>query len=567
MWKKRTSNIEKEKQFLAMGKPKIIANLLSKRNVEPANSELFFSNDYNSLSHPHKLKNVKEAVNLFCNVAKNKGIIGCAGDYDCDGILSSVMIKELCNIFKLKCNVFLPDRIEHGYGLNDKSLESYITKFKQWPDLLIVVDCGSNNEKQILEIKQQSPKTKILILDHHLIDPTKVSKSADIMINWHLQDDFTETCACGQIFHFIRGIRWVTKKVNPIEFLSYAAIGILADVSPIIGDNRIIVKNGLKPDALNHILATGLVALIKKSVYTSEVSQSDILFKVAPRINAVGRIHKPDLAFNLIMENDLNMAELMADSLTEFNEDRKKRQKEIQKSAIKHVKDNISDYPNGILVYNPEWEIGIVGIVASKLVESFNKPSLVIGRNGEVLKGSGRSLEHIDLKDILDLCKEMFVTYGGHSMAAGVTIKPEYIDKANKLFNDACEKYYTLNGRPTEIQYYDCEVLPAFITPETAQTILDSMYPYCERFNPEPIFVLQNAIITDVKQTEYSLFFSAMKKDIKTTMKFRMYTEEFGSEIEGMKADIYFTFPQFTKPDSWKNDAIVSVVDFVIKNK
>jgi len=570
MWQIRPRDKEKEKRFLALGQNRLISRLLAQRNIQPNEINGFLNGDINDLSPINKLKGTERAAEIFLKVALDKGVVGVSSDYDADGVISATMLKELCNAFGLTCKVFLPSRVEHGYGLNHKSIASIKKKFVTPPSLMFIADCGSNSEEEVKELKRWGVKY-IIIIDHHIIDPPKIAKSADVLINWHLQDDFMETCACGEVYHFIRSIRWKTKRVNAAEFLTYSAIGILADVSPVIGDNRIIVKCGLSDEARNHIVAAGCTALLENA-YIKSLTQEDVLFKVAPRINAVGRMHVPDIAFNLLIESDLAMAELMAVNLTKFNDDRKEKQKLMEKEAISIVSLNLKEYEYGIVLYNPEWSVGIVGIVASKVVEAFHKPALIISRNGETIKGSGRSLEHINLKEILDLCKEMFVNYGGHSLSAGVTLKDEYIDSANRLFNDACKKYYEQHGYPSNITYYDAELSLSSVSLENVSMLLNTLYPYCGQNNPEPVFVLKGVTITDVESSDdkknksawKSLNFIAEKEGQKTSLRFRMYSDEFGKEIDGKKADLYFSLPQTTSK-AFGKDPQCNVIELILK--
>jgi single-stranded-DNA-specific exonuclease len=361
--------------------------------------------------------------------------------------------------------------------------------------------------------------------------------------------NFGETCACGEVFHFIRGIRWLTKKVNPIEFVSLAAIGILADVSPIIGDNRIIVKNGLNNGCLNNVVASGLNSLIRTSgIRNSSLSQEDVLFKIAPRINAVGRLSKPDMAYRLLIEQNPEISDELAQNLNEHNNERKKLQKKLEKEAIEEVEANLGKFPNAIALYKAEWPIGLVGLMASRLVEKFCKPAIVMGKNGDIIKGSGRSLENVNLKVILDNCKDVFENYGGHSMAAGVTVKSHSLNDVNDALNKACEIYYEEHGRPEEIRYYDAELRPQSVTLEVAEKIKCNLYPYCSQFNPEPVFLLSDATIVEPELFERAdwkiLSFYVSKDGVKTNIKFKMFSDDLGTEISGMKADVYFSFPQ-----------------------
>lgn len=570
MWQLRSYDKEKEKIFLELGQNRLIARLMAQRNINDAPK--FLDGTLNDLSEMHKLKGTEKAAKIFLQVVASKGIASVSSDYDADGVISATMIKELCNTFGLQCKVFLPSRVEHGYGLNHKSIASIKKKFITPPDLMFITDCGSNNELEVKELKKWGVKY-IIILDHHIVDPLKISKSADVLINWHLQEDFGETCACGEVYHFIRSIRWFTEKVKPIEFLSYAAMGILADVSPIIGDNRIIVKHGLGEFALNHIVASGCNALLTNAyIKRSNLTQEDVLFKIAPRINAVGRLEIPDKAFNLLIENELTQAELMAVTLTDCNDKRKALQKTMEKEAIKTVNLNPKAYEYGIALYNPKWSIGVVGIVASKVVEKFHKPALIISQNGDAIKGSGRSLGHINLKEVLDLCKEALVNHGGHSLAAGVTVKNDYINRFNEIFNVACKKYYEEHGYPSDVSYYDVELKPSSVSLENTKLLSETLYPYCDRNNPEPIFFLKEITISNIDGKDgkkngvkwNSLNFIAKKNGQETPLRFKMFTDDFGKEIDGRTADIYFSLPQSTDK-AFKKDPQCNVIDLIFK--
>lgn len=566
-WKQRPFNKDVEQVFIGKGLPKLLSRLLSQRNISPDGVDKFLSSSYQDISKPHELKGVKEAVELFCQTILKNGRIGCISDYDADGILSATMISELCSCLGSTCTVFLPSRKEHGYGLNPKSIEDFKEKMETPPDLLFVLDCGSNSETEVKNLKEWGIK-HVIIIDHHIVDPNKMTQSADVFINWHLCG-YQETCACGEVFQFIRGVRWVTKKINPVEYIPYAAIGILADVSPIIGDNRIIVRNGLNEYAMKHLTSSGLICLLKKSgVYSSNISQSDVLFKIAPRINAVGRLESPILAFNLLIEQDLSTAELIAQCMADRNEERKKIQKSMIKEAISTVNANIKDYPNGILIFNSNWNIGIVGLVASKLVEHYFIPSVVVGQNGDVWKGSGRSLEHVNLKEILDSCCYLFDGHGGHEMAAGVTLNKNHMHLANHIFNEACGKYYKKHGRPEKTRYYDAMVQPSSLNLHAVNGLLKTLYPYCSQYNPEPIFLLPDVTITDTeffgKEESKMVSFNVVRDGNKSAFPLRSFTDIVGTEINGCKADIYVSLPQSINSNP-RFRTFLNVVDIVCK--
>ena len=550
MWKAKPYNKEIEKELLENGKGKLLARLLSQRNIPLEKIDSFLSASYEELSHPHDLKGIKEGVEIFTNVALNKGKVVVFGDYDVDGIFSSFMLKELCTIFHLKCKAFLPSRFEHGYGLNEKSLKAFKEFIKDdMPELVIFTDCGSNNNDEMKEIKDAGVD-KIIIIDHHLVDENKISKSADVLINWHLTEGHDEMCSCGLVYQFIRGIRWVTKKVDPIEFLTYAAVGTVADVSPLIGNNRIIVKEGLKKYAISHVASYGFHALIKECrIYSDNIFQNDVAFKIAPRVNSTGRMATPDIAYRLLLEETQSTAELIAMELTDLNKNRKKEQQKIVDEAVKMIEEDPDAYKYGIFVFKEDWNVGIIGIVASKLVDTFSKPVLIMGENEGIIKGSGRSFKGINLKEILDDCSYMFIKYGGHPLAAGATLNSDYVLKANDIFNETCKEYYSKNDiKIDEEKHYDADLKISSINPKITKALINTLYPYCSQYNPEPIFKVSNVVLSEVELREeptYKLLSFRVEKDgKKNDMKMKTFVVKYGTEISGSTADVYFAFNQ-----------------------
>lgn len=564
MWQKRAYNKDIEETFVKQGQHKLIARLLAQRNLILDNSEDFTKPSYKKMSDPNSLVGIKEAVEIFCQTVLKKQSVAIIGDYDVDGIISTVMLSTICKTLGVECKIFLPSRLDHGYGLNPKTISAFIEKMKTPPYLLMIADCGSNNEAEIVKLKEFGIK-KVVILDHHLIDEQKMSKSADALVNWRLQSS-EEMCACGEVFQFIRALGKLTKKINPVEYLTYAAIGTIADMSPIIGDNRIIVRRGLSQEAINYVVSNGLNSLIRKSkIFSDSLTQEDIHFKIAPRINASGRLLVPDISYNLLIEEDPSMADLMADRLSEHNENRKFLQRNIASEAEKMVKDNLDQYENGILVYNSNWHIGVVGIVASRLTETFHKPAIVIGGHNGLLKGSGRSIKGVNIKEVLDNCPdEMFEGYGGHEMAVGLTLKQDFISKANKEFNNACKKYFDHYNIEKPVRYYDVELKPQTISEDTVHLLLGTMYPYCPHNNPEPIFKLSDVEVLEAELIEFSglksLSFVVQKGGFVVPFKMRYFTTTIGSEIGGMTVDLYFNLPQ-----SLGKYTVINVVDIEIK--
>ena len=543
-WKEKKYDKYKESILVKNGMHRMTARLLSQRDINTEKCSDFVSGQYKNLSHPYKLHDVEKSVKIFLDVAKNKGKISIIGDYDADGIISSTMLKELCNNFNLECEVFLPSRLEHGYGLNEKTIKTFLDKTNTIPDLLIVTDCGSNNYKEI-EMLKKSGVSKIIIIDHHTIDKSLLSTNADGLISWHLTEGFNEMCACGQVFHFIRGIRWMTKKVSPIEFLTYAAIGTISDVSPLIGDNRIVVRNGLTEYAINHIIGVGFNSLLNHSkIHPSALTQSDVSFKIAPRINAVGRLSDPNIVHQFLIERDVGQANGLAEFICDYNDKRKQIQEEIEKKIDKKINNEMS---HGILVYDESFHIGVVGIVASRIVDRYKKPVIVIGFHNGEWKGSGRSIGGIDIKQLADDCSHIFSKYGGHQSAIGVTLNNDYLKNAHKIFNSVCEKHIESIGDNVDKQF-DAVINPKSISIEIANVILRDIYPYTSDLNEEPIFKLNNVLVSDtnfIEKDNWSLIkFRANRKDYQIPYDFQLFSPPFGSEIDGRTVNLIFKFPQ-----------------------
>ena len=552
MWELKNRNKDIEINLVNNGKHKIVARLISQRNIKEEEVDEFLNPDYSNLTNPYEFHDMEKACDLFIEVANKKGKVAIIGDYDCDGVMSSTMLKELCNAFKLESFVFLPSRLEHGYGLNPKTIKAFLETKPFMPDLLIVTDCGMNNFKEI-ETLRNNGLEKIIIIDHHMGNKEDISFNADAIVSWHLSENIHEMCASGEVFQFIRGIRHKAKKPNPIEFLSYAAIATIADVMPIYKDNRILVKNGLTQYALNHVIGMGLMALLKESkIHTGYLTQEDVSFKIAPRINAVGRIDRPDKVLDLLLERDASQAGIRADEIVKYNDERKKIQKSIEVSVHEQIK-NIppEDMSHGIFVCNKDWHIGVVGIVASRIVEIYGKPSVIVGNHNGIWKGSGRSLESINVRHVLDDCAELFDGYGGHAAAVGVTVKDEQKDNCQKYFNEACKNHFEAKPKSEIINYFDAKLKPQAISKDLCEIIINEMYPFCSESNQEPLFLLENVQIQDVNLVEKAtwklLKFSVAKDGYKIPYSFKTFSPSFGSEIDGKYANIVFSFPQKTK--------------------
>ena len=524
----------------------LFARLLSQRNIPVDQFEQFFDARFDVMKKA-KLTGVDKAAEIIMTAARNQERVGIIGDYDVDGVVSSIMLSVIFETLYLNAKVFLPSRLLHGYGLNEKTVMDFIKDNKnEMPAVLVVTDCGTSSEIHIKKLKEAGVK-KIIVIDHHIPDTKNLSVSADVLINWRISGD-QEMCAAGEVMmlaFYLEDNHGVALSRN---LLPLSAIGTVADVSPVIGLNRSLVRNGLLKAGF--IGLPGVKALLDKVKCLSvngEITQSNVQFQVAPRINAPGRVAHPIIAFNALNCNEYNDAIYLIEGMEAYNVDRKKICRETADQAIAQAQKLLPF--SGIVVYQPEWHIGVVGIVASRLVETFNCPALVFGNHNGKIKGSGRSIKGINVKDILDHCSDLFEVYGGHEMAVGATLKPEALDKIQKVFSDLCSKTMSKNDL-SFTHYYDAELKSESITMELATKIKNSFYPYCATHNPEPIFKVSNVMIDKVFIRQPPgmdwrlLLLSASKGNYNIPIQFKTFDEDIQTDIKDKVVDLYFTLPQ-----------------------
>lgn len=565
MWKQKLIDKSKE-QELVKNNGAFISRMLAERNIPLEKCNSFLESKYEDLSDPYSLDGVEAGTKLFCKYAKDKEKIVVIGDYDCDGCTSSAMIYELCRVLCTECQVFIPSRFDHGYGLNEKTIKAFKEKIKQPPKLLVVLDCGTNSKKEIEELKEWGVKD-VIIIDHHLPSTESVANNATVLINWLLnKEKFNEMCTAGEVFQFVRGVRRLTKRVDPIEFLTYAALGTVADSSPIIGDNRIVVRHGLGEYALSHIRPVGVKILMNScNILSNHITQTDVAFKITPRINATGRMEKADTAFRLLTEYDLSIANELTDKVNTLNNDRKQLQGVMESQALEKLKKE--NFTHGVMLKDKNWHIGIMGIVASRVSEESNKPTIVFGYYEGKWKGSGRTVNGINIKAILDTCAHIFERYGGHAGAVGCQLKEEYAETGAKIFDEACKKYISDNSKEA-CKYFDATLKAHIVEKETALLLNDKLAPYCKDHNPEPIFKLNDINIYNLEIREGDgwrvMSFSACNKEKDIPYSFKWFSPKMGEEINGKNVNLYFTFPQKWDENARFGHFELTVVDIEI---
>lgn len=411
--------------------------LLAQRGITTAeDAELFLEPSLKHLQPLSSWPALEEASNIICNAYEKREKIIIWGDYDVDGVTSSAL---LIDFFRKRLGVhvkhFLPHRVKHGYGMNMNEIENLA---KDNVKTLITVDCGIANIKEIQRAKELG--MRVVLTDHHL--PGEILPSADIVLNPKVNGECPsrKLAGVGVAFYLAAQLNCDLpgEKIDIRQFLDLVALGTIADIVDIDLTNRILVKNGLS--LLSVTKRPGIVALKKVGGIENkdELKSFDVGFVLGPRLNASGRLKSPDIALDLLLEEDPVKAQVLAIQLDELNTKRKEFEKEITDIALETLR-STQENRLGLVAYGENWHPGVIGIVASRIVEEFKKPAFVLTKQDGKIKGSGRSIPGVHLHDILTSLQQHLIKFGGHSQAAGVTLAPENLELFQDGFNSACK--------------------------------------------------------------------------------------------------------------------------------
>ena len=413
-----------------------IASLLVQRGIETyEDAKLFFRPSLSDLHDPYLMKDMDKAVTRIEQAIENNENILVYGDYDVDGttavsLMSSYLLSEYPNVA-----TYIPDRYDEGYGVSFKGIDfAHDNDFS----LIIALDCGV---KAIDKVDYASEKgIDFIICDHHR--PGNQLPNAVAILDPKREDceyPFKELCGCGVGFKLIQALASKDNKtVEDLgEYLDLVATAIGADIVPIIGENRALAYFGLQ--VINTNPRPGIKAIIaqvKKSVLTI----TDVVFIVAPRINAAGRMKHGNYAVSLLTETDEALAKTYAEEINEFNLDRREADKRITEEALIQIKENKEEDRLTSVVYHESWHKGVIGIVASRLIETYYRPTLVFTKSGDKLAASARSVKGFDVYNALQACSEHIEQFGGHKYAAGLTLKEENYEAFKQAFEDEVSK-------------------------------------------------------------------------------------------------------------------------------
>ncbi len=416
----------------------LLGRILLSRGVKDSRSALrFLYPKIKNLHKPDLMKDLRKAVERIKHAVRKKERILVYGDYDVDGITSSAVALRALRRLGAEVDYFLPNRFHDGYGMQEERVEWAAA---QGYRVIISVDTGIR-ELLALE-KARRLGVDCIVVDHHV--PGDQAPPAFAVLN-PLQESCTYPdkglAAVGLTFKLAQGLASTEDDKEALqEDLSLAMIGTVADCAPLLGENRIIAQFGLK--ALKRTNIFGLQELIRKSNIQEEIHVSDVSFRLAPRINAAGRMEGPNKALELLLTLQRDQARVLAEELNVLNKKRQKAEEEVLEEAIRKVEEQGSSLPGAIVVAGEGWHRGVIGIVAQRMVERFSRPAFVISLKDGIGYGSGRSVSGFPLVSSLSRMSEIFVRYGGHEKAAGVTLQSDQV----KVFQDKLSREAELKG-------------------------------------------------------------------------------------------------------------------------
>lgn len=423
----------------------VLARLLLRRGITTESAaKRFFRPQLTDLINPFLMKDMDLAVDRLNDAIGRKERILVYGDYDVDGCTAVALVYKFLQQFYSNIDYYIPDRYDEGYGVSKKGIDyARETGVK----LIIILDCGIKAIEEIAYAKEQG--IDFIICDHHV--PDEQMPCAVAILNPKREDDtypFKHLCGCGVGFKFMQGFA----RSNGIPFsqlqplLDLCAVSVAADLVPVESENRILAYHGLRQ--LNQGPSVGLKAIIEVCGMTGrQITMSDIIFKIGPRINASGRMENGKESVDLLVEKDYANALKVSEQINEYNEQRKDIDKQMTDEANQIVERLESQrHRSSIVLYDENWKKGVIGIVASRLTEIYFRPTVVLTRDGDMATGSARSVAGFDVYAAIKSCRDLLLNFGGHTYACGLTLKWENVKEFQRRF----QQYVDYNIMPEQ---------------------------------------------------------------------------------------------------------------------
>lgn len=428
--------------------PLLAQCLVNRNHIDPHEAAVFLEPRLKALADPYLLPDMQLAVDrLFSARAAGEALV-IFGDYDVDGVTATTLLETGLTALGWTVHHYLPHRMDEGYGLSQAGVENCLARFAV--TLLLAVDCGSTAFDQIAWLADKG--VDVLVLDHHQVcDPPPAAKA---LVNPQRAaadaPSFRELCSAGLAFKLLHAVLKHGRAQGLAEFekfdlkpyLDLVALGTVADLVPLVGENRILVTAGLQ--RLETTDRPGLVALKEVSQTRSPIGVYEVGFQLGPRLNAAGRLETAEAALDLLLAPDAATAMPIAQELDATNRERQSIEKKMSDDAVGVVRSQFKADEQFVIVEGHlQWHIGVVGIVASRVLREFYRPTIILGGDNDNWRGSGRSVPGFDLAAALRECDDLLVRHGGHAMAAGVTIHPDSVPAFRARLNEAARKQLT----------------------------------------------------------------------------------------------------------------------------
>lgn len=491
-WEVRPLDKERAAAFAqTYGVPFFLAMLMNIRGLDDAAHLREFLGEGEPLSDPFLLKDMDKAAARITRAVDNMEKIAVYGDYDADGVTSTAMLYSYLETRGADVIFYIPQREGEGYGMNIGAVE-YLKE--QGVTLIVTVDNGISSVQEVARANELG--IDVVVTDHHR--PQEILPDAVAVVDAYRPDDtspYKHFSGVGIAFKLLMALEDGAGDVEDLleAYSDLAAIGTIGDIVPLTGENRTLIRAGL--ERLSQSDRPGVQALLENAGIAGKVlTSTNVAFTLVPRINATGRMGAPERAVRLLISGYEEEAEVLSEEICADNEERRRVEAEIAEAAFADIEAKGYMKDRVVVVDGENWHHGVIGIVASRVTERCGKPCMIISRGETEAKGSGRSIEGFSLFEAICACGDLLIKFGGHPMAAGITLKPENIEAFRKRINRYAAEHFP--QMPTQTVTLDCKLNPAALSVSMAQS-LTQLEPFGNG-NPQPVFGLFNMELSNV---------------------------------------------------------------------
>lgn len=491
-WEVRPLDKERAAAFAqTYGVPFFLAMLMNIRGLDDAVHLREFLGEGEPLSDPFLLKDMDKAAARITRAVDNMEKIAVYGDYDADGVTSTAMLYSYLETRGADVIFYIPQREGEGYGMNIGAVE-YLKE--QGVSLIVTVDNGISSVQEVARANELG--IDVVVTDHHR--PQEILPDAVAVVDAYRPDDtspYKHFSGVGIAFKLLMALEDGAGDVEDLleAYSDLAAIGTIGDIVPLTGENRTLIRAGL--ERLSQSDRPGVQALLENAgIAGKALTSTNVAFTLVPRINATGRMGAPERAVRLLISGYEEEAEVLSEEICADNEERRRVEAEIAEAAFADIEAKGYTKDRVVVVDGENWHHGVIGIVASRVTERCGKPCMIISRGETEAKGSGRSIEGFSLFEAICACGDLLIKFGGHPMAAGITLKPENIEAFRKRINQYAAEHFP--QMPTQTVTLDCKLNPAALSVSMAQS-LTQLEPFGNG-NPQPVFGLFNMELSNV---------------------------------------------------------------------